>query len=263
MTADEHPPSVLGSNKAEPAPEDRSFLRHISQLTNELGAPEGALMSLLTDNDWSMIIKSHALIEGAMTLLLTSALTETSLSPAFSRLPLSEDITGTLAFAKALGLLRPSERRFIKRLSELRNMLAHDPRHLAFTLKQYVSGMDKNKLTAFQDAVVFAVAPERREEERAALVTKPRRVFEVTVLFFLSELLERIQHVRIAAYLTPTERRRVFEALGTEGLIVAVINRAVVIVAGDDRTTPLAVFTPQHHRDCAIFAEGPVSSPST
>jgi hypothetical protein len=238
------------------------FLQHISKLTKELGVPDGALLSLISDNDWSAIIKSHALIEGAMTLLLTSALDEAALSPAFSRLPLGEDITGKLAFAKALGLLQPKERRFIKRLSELRNMLAHDPHHLGFTLKAYVEGMDKNQFKTFQDTLMFGVAPDQQDKVRERIRTNTRSAFHVTVLYFLSELLRRIHLVRVCAYLTPTERRRVFEAIGTEGRNVFIMDGAVILISEANPVPPIAVFYPQHHRDCAVF-EPPRVDPVT
>ena len=95
-----------------------------------LGLKQGFFESLDSDdeNDWSFVIKAHALAEAAVSHLLTEAVKRPELSDLFSRLDMSNKTTGKAAFVKALGLLGEEERRFVSAFSELRNRLVHDVR---------------------------------------------------------------------------------------------------------------------------------------
>lgn len=120
-------------------------------LEQKLGVSPGFFESLdgEDENDWSFVIKVHALIEAAISHLLTEHLQRPELVELFSRLDMSNKATGKAAFVKALGLLEEPERRFISSLSELRNMLVHDVRNVSFNLAEYVEKMDQNKQEGF------------------------------------------------------------------------------------------------------------------
>jgi len=120
-------------------------------LETKLGLEPGFFESLDEDdeNDWSFIIKVHALIEAAISHLLTEHLGRTELNDLFSRLDMSNKTTGKAAFVEALGLLEKSERRFISSLSELRNKLVHDVRNVNFDLAEYVENMEAKEQDAF------------------------------------------------------------------------------------------------------------------
>lgn len=109
-------------------------------LETKLGISPGFFQSLdsESENDWSFIIKVHALIEAAISHLLTEHLRKPELADLFSRLDISNKVTGKAAFVKALGLLGEPERRFISSMSELRNKLVHDVRNVNFDLSEYV-----------------------------------------------------------------------------------------------------------------------------
>ena len=101
------------------------------------------------ENDWSFVIKLHALVEAAVSHLLTAQFHREELSGLFSRLDMSNETTGKAAFVKALALLGKPERRFMSSLSELRNKLVHDVRNVNFDLLHYVEGMNKDQQAAF------------------------------------------------------------------------------------------------------------------
>jgi hypothetical protein len=118
-------------------------------LETELGLPSGFLERLKTEDDWSFIIKVHAVIEAAVSHLLCSALGKDTLADVFSHLDLSDKRRGKMAFAAALDLLEKPDRRFVRSLSELRNALVHDVTNVGFSLSKHVAAMDSNKFSAF------------------------------------------------------------------------------------------------------------------
>ena len=109
----------------------------VKLLERELGIREGFLQSLKNEDDWSFIIKVHALLEGAISHLLCKALGHDQLSEVFSYIEISNKRSGKIAFVKALSLLEKPDRRFINSLSELRNRVVHDVSNVDFNLKEY------------------------------------------------------------------------------------------------------------------------------
>lgn len=121
----------------------QSLAELVPLLEQKLGLNPGFFESLDRDdeNDWSFVIKIHALVEAAISHLLTDHLQRPELHDLFSRLDMSNKTTGKAAFVKALGLLDEPERRFISSLSELRNKLVHDVRNVNFDFVAYVEDM--------------------------------------------------------------------------------------------------------------------------
>ena len=130
-------------------PQALSDLVHL--LESELELKSGFFDSLDSEeeNDWSFIIKAHALAEAAASHLLTKQFRKPELADLFSRLDMSNKATGKAAFIKAMGLLGEHERRFISALSELRNRLVHDVRNVNFDLLAYVESLSKKEQDIF------------------------------------------------------------------------------------------------------------------
>lgn len=103
------------------------------------------MRSLLDADDWSMIIKTHALIETIITELIITCTEEDKLKPLIERLPLSDEQIGKLRILKDYNLLTVSQRLFIKRFSELRNMTVHKLENINFNLEEYINTFDKNQ----------------------------------------------------------------------------------------------------------------------
>ena len=121
----------------------------VPALEKELSLPEGFFNSLKDEDDWSFIIKIHALIEAAVSCLLTQKFGHDELLPIFSRLELSNKKTGKISFISALELLNKDERRFISSLSELRNLLVHNVSNVSFDLKGYALTLKQDKRRNF------------------------------------------------------------------------------------------------------------------
>jgi hypothetical protein len=113
------------------------------------------LTKFLREDDWSFIIKSHALVEAAVSEMLTAKIGDDRLHGIFRRLELSNGETGKLAFAKELDLLSSEQRSFVRRLSELRNLLVHNVEKIAFSLDNYVATMDSQQKKAWQSTVIW------------------------------------------------------------------------------------------------------------
>jgi hypothetical protein len=124
----------------------------VSKLEKELALPSGFLDGLLAGDDWSFVIKAHAVLEAAVTYLLTTAVNDERLRPFFARLELAGATIGKLVVVKALGLdfIEDTDRRFIRSLSELRNDLVHDIRQASFTFADHVDRMDEKTLKQFR-----------------------------------------------------------------------------------------------------------------
>jgi len=121
----------------------------VAALEAELSLPKGFLYSLKNENDWSFIIKIHALIEAAVSYLLTQKLGHDKLLPIFSRMELSNKTTGKTAFISTLKLLNKDERRFVSSLSELRNILIHNVKNVSVDLKGYALTLKQDKKRNF------------------------------------------------------------------------------------------------------------------
>ena len=144
----------------------------ILNLEQRIGLPAGFFEKLKNEDDWSFIIKLHAVFEAACTHLLLFHFQEPELSEVFSRLELTNKTTGKVAFLGRLELLSKRNRRFITALSELRNSLVHDIRNHAFLLKDKVAGFTGEQLRNF--TVTFNPWEEHlREMIRNPLIGKP------------------------------------------------------------------------------------------
>jgi hypothetical protein len=117
-------------------------------IEHELRLPSGFFAGLASEDDWSFVIKIHALIEATVTHLLSNAV-DPKLRPVFERLPLSGGPFGKTTFAEAVGAMSRPERRFVQQLSELRNKLVHDVLRVSFRFDEYLGTLDKNQRKAF------------------------------------------------------------------------------------------------------------------
>ena len=115
------------------------------ELQRRIELPPDFLESIRNEDDWSFVVKMHALMEVAITRLLTLQLGEESLHNVFARLPFPRK----LAFVKALKLLNSSDRTFLSKLSELRNRLVHDVSNVNFDLVKDVASMNSRNFEGF------------------------------------------------------------------------------------------------------------------
>lgn len=130
-------------------PPIRMGIDDIHAFENAFGLPKGFIDSLQNDNDWSLIVKSHALIESASSNLLTHYFGKKELGDLFSQLEMSNKKYGKAAFISALRLLDKKERAFISILSELRNVVAHDISNVNISLVDYLQSLSPDKRKSY------------------------------------------------------------------------------------------------------------------
>jgi hypothetical protein len=129
--------------------EQDPVLADVNAMEHELGIEPGFLERLYKEDDWSFVIKTHAVLEAAVAHLLTAIVGVPSLQRLFARLELSGSTLGKVAVAKDLDLLDERDRRFIRSFSELRNDLVHDIRYVNFTFAAHVAAMDEAHVRQF------------------------------------------------------------------------------------------------------------------
>jgi hypothetical protein len=173
----------------------------ILDLQKKLGLPGDFFKNLMIHDDWSFVIKLHALIEASCTSLIIYHLDEPELVPIISRLETSNGDIGKLAILKALGLLSENYRKYIRSLSQLRNRLAHNVSNCDFSLSAYVAGMDSNQLKSF--ALCFSPFENLMVQIAKMEVSFGKK--KLTAEFPMERMLERARndpkiHIWIGAY---------------------------------------------------------------
>lgn len=134
-----------------------SELLNLAHLEKSLNLPAQFLEKLVGEDDWSFIIKVHALLEAAFSHLLTEYLGKPELSEIFSRMELSNSHTGKIVFAEKLNLVDKDTRRFLRKLSEIRNQFVHDVSNVNLDLNGYIRRKDKNGQTEFKKAFCWDI----------------------------------------------------------------------------------------------------------
>lgn len=159
----------------------------LSAARAELKEQVSFLCNLLAEDDWSFIIKSHALLEAAVTQMLVEYLGESQLKTYIERLPLSDSQLGKIVIAKQLGLLDEKERKFIRWFSELRNILVHKIENVNFNIQEHFKQLDKNQKKAWMDTICCGSKDEEGVEGfRAAIEVNPKVAINITLLLVIS-----------------------------------------------------------------------------
>lgn len=150
-------------------------------IERELELRSGFFAELVRETDWSFVIKTHALIEAAVSHLLTMSLSTSHLSAElrrpFDRLPLSDPRAGKVAFAEAMGLLKPGQVRFIRAFSELRNAWVHHVHNVNAQFADHMAGIgDKRRHQLLRELTAWVSDQEARAEFHAEAEENPKRL---------------------------------------------------------------------------------------
>lgn len=121
---------------------------------------DAALSAPLWKDDWTLIIKLHAMIETALNGALLKDFEKPELAGIIAKLDTSNTAIGKAAFAKALGILMPSSVGFLQKLSELRNVCVHDIRNFHFDLVAYLENLSDKKRNELWKPIRKVVNPE-------------------------------------------------------------------------------------------------------
>ncbi len=98
----------------------------LEELLAKIGLQPNFIEELLHEGDWSFVIKLHALFESLVGSLILEELGRSELNEVVSNMGFSVYKSGKVDTAKALGLLTSVEKKFLNKLSALRNTLVHN-----------------------------------------------------------------------------------------------------------------------------------------
>jgi len=121
------------------------------RFTAELHTRADFVKQLLEQDDWSFVIKSHALIETAVSQMIITVLGENRLGQFIEKMPLNSKIT----VAESLELLDAKQIRFVRWFSKLRNRLVHRFENLGFTFEKHMTSMTADELKQWKKEVVW------------------------------------------------------------------------------------------------------------
>jgi len=168
------------------------------EISEEVKKNQDFLLSLLDEDDWSVIIKSHALIESLLTELIIKKTEQNSLKSVVERLPLSDEQIGKLKIAKDYGLLSAQQRSFVKKLSSLRNDLVHKFENIDFDLKTSVNELDKNQKKSWQKLLTwYAKDDETKQYWEKAALENPKLAVWFSVFMFVSLTLVTLGEIKV------------------------------------------------------------------
>jgi len=143
-------------------------------------------------DDWSFIIKTHALIESGTTRLLEAVVAPTIPFEFLQSLPL-DGRNSKLRLLEMLGRLESDHVKFIKGLSRIRNLVVHDVTQVGFVLTDYLASLSTQNLhTLLSEACSLFYFPDLfkskgdREKQRAKILAEPRFHIWRTALFYLA-----------------------------------------------------------------------------
>lgn len=131
----------------------------MAEFEKSLGLPAGFIVGLKNEDDWSFVIKAHALLEAGVSHLLAHTLGKPALTQVFSRLDMASAF-GKLAFAETLGVVEKRTRRFIRALGEIRNDFVHDVSNAGRSLADYLSQLEKQQLKSKHESLDWVFAGE-------------------------------------------------------------------------------------------------------
>ncbi|MWL87683.1 hypothetical protein [Cupriavidus sp. SW-Y-13] len=122
----------------------------VGRLQEELKLPNGFFQKLRDEDDWSFVIKLHAMLEAALGHVIVHRLGYDALADAVSYMDMSDKRKGKVVIAAALGMLVSHEITYCDVLSELRNVCAHDIREsVAFDLVKTCAAMKPSQRGKF------------------------------------------------------------------------------------------------------------------
>jgi hypothetical protein len=156
----------------------------VRKLASELGLQADFFERLWLEDDWSFVLKLHALFEAALAHQIATRLNAPELRPIFARMQLNDRIAGKMAFLKAFDLVNDKYRRFLAQLSELRNVMIHDVQHVGFSFTSWKESLDAQQRRNAIESLCAGLTTDRERH----FDENPKFVVWVSALCLLSML---------------------------------------------------------------------------
>lgn len=114
-----------------------------------------SLLSLVKKDQWTFIVKSHAIIEATIGDLVIALLGNQPLEQFVRKLPLHGEQGSKLALIRNYDCLEKEHITFLKEISELRNKLVHNTSNFDFDFNRYIADFDKNQRRSWRSKVLW------------------------------------------------------------------------------------------------------------
>jgi hypothetical protein len=196
---------------ADESAANKKFLESIDALGRTLKLPDGFLWHLIrSDDDWSFVVKAHALLESAVCAWLAAHLRKPELEAALTEVEMS----ARLELMSALNLSTSIDRGSMRALGKLRNTLAHSAKGTQFTFAQHLSNGDRRRTAIEQfglrDSLASAPVPSNVELGYRLRI----RIWGLVVLALAETVTERsrptpeeLQRIQVQAFRDALIRR--------------------------------------------------------
>ena len=134
---------------------DPELIGSLRELEGHVGLSVGFILGCLQEDDWSMVIKMHALLEASLSRIIVYALGDDRLSDIITRVDFGDAKKGKVKIASTLGLIEKDEARFLRWFTELRNTLVHNVSNVNFNFKEYYEALaDREKDRIIKEDVI-------------------------------------------------------------------------------------------------------------
>jgi hypothetical protein len=145
-----------------------------------VGIPHSLLHSLESDDDWTFVIKMHAIVEAALNHLLMTRLNNPRVNDVIAKLATNDRRKGKIAFIKAYDLLPENSCLFVQVLSEVRNTAVHNPKNFNLDLTKYVAELKEDQRPKWKRALSswWVPFPDPQHEAAAQHEAAGKREFE-------------------------------------------------------------------------------------
>ena len=162
------------------------------------GLPKQFFHDLQSEDDWSLVVKLHALLETACSVLLAEELGHPEITDPFSKVQMGNRGNGKLAFIYTLNLLQKHEIAFLEILGVLRNKFAHNVASTGISLNAVIETMNPEERRKCRKALAMkaTINSQGREYPASELVEKQP---EVAIWVFSSQILSKVHLMMIGA----------------------------------------------------------------
>jgi hypothetical protein len=116
------------------------LIEAVRSLESEIGLEAGFVEALLKEpNDWSFVVKIHAISEAALTHVIVEALGRPELREVVGHINMGDTRAGKLVIAERLGLLGEPSIKFLREVATMRNRFVHGVRHINLRIEEFAA----------------------------------------------------------------------------------------------------------------------------
>ena len=125
------------------------LIEDVQKISKEMRIPINFLIDLKENDDWSFIIKMHAFLEALISHSISETIHRNELTDILSHLDMGNTQYGKIIISEKLGLIGSDGKKFLMKLNNLRNHLAHNVHEINFSFSSYLESLDKNQKKEF------------------------------------------------------------------------------------------------------------------